>query len=188
MISWPSGGTREGRVLSRRRPSTPASAKRSCQRQTQVFDVPVRRMISTVPRPAAESSTISARQTCFCGAFRLLTIPSSRPRSEALRTIEMPGRIPQTRMPPSRPESPPGLACQVRSTSRSVTTGYGIHCRRAVTPSRCGLLDRSPQTQGICLGHALGYCCTLGTMAISFSRSFDLGYYSLATQPRARAV
>jgi hypothetical protein len=33
----------------------PASAKRSCQRHTQVFDVPDRRMISTVPTPAAES-------------------------------------------------------------------------------------------------------------------------------------
>src|ERR1700681_1838358 len=29
---------REGRVLSRRRPSKPSSAKRSCQRQTQVLD------------------------------------------------------------------------------------------------------------------------------------------------------
>ena len=65
MTSWPSGATRGGRVLSRKRPSTPSSAKRSCQRQTQVFDLPVRRMISTVPRPPAESSTISARQTCF---------------------------------------------------------------------------------------------------------------------------
>jgi len=65
ITSWPSGATREGRVLSRKRPSTPSSAKRSCQRQTQVFDLPVRRMISTVPTPCALSSTISARQTCF---------------------------------------------------------------------------------------------------------------------------
>jgi hypothetical protein len=65
MTSWPSGGTRGGRVLSRNRPSTPSAAKRSCQRQTQVFDLPVRRMISTVPRPSAVNSTISARQACF---------------------------------------------------------------------------------------------------------------------------
>src|SRR5215210_1309766 len=65
MTSWPSGLTRGGRVLSRKSPATPASAKRSCQRQTQVFDLPVRRMISTVPSPPAESSTISARQACF---------------------------------------------------------------------------------------------------------------------------
>ena len=49
----PSGGMREGRVLSRSRPRQPSSAKRSCQRQTQVFDLPVRRMISTVPTPSA---------------------------------------------------------------------------------------------------------------------------------------
>ena len=65
MISWPSGGTRDGRVLSRNSPSIPSCAKRSCQRQMQVFDLPVRRMISAVPRPPAESSTISARQACF---------------------------------------------------------------------------------------------------------------------------
>jgi hypothetical protein len=38
---------------------------RACQRQTQVFDVPVWRMISFVPTPSAESRTIPARQTCF---------------------------------------------------------------------------------------------------------------------------
>ena len=63
---------REGRVLSRSRPSTPSSTKRSCQRQTQVFDLPVRRMISTVPTPSAVSRTISARQTCFCGRVAVL--------------------------------------------------------------------------------------------------------------------
>ena len=35
--------------------------KRSCQRQTQVFDLPVSRMISLVPMPWALNSTISAR-------------------------------------------------------------------------------------------------------------------------------
>ena len=69
----PSGGMREGRVLSRSRPSNPSCMKRSCQRQTQVFDLPVRRMISLVPTPSAVSSTISARQTCFCGALRSRT-------------------------------------------------------------------------------------------------------------------
>src|SRR5450759_2459276 len=44
--------------------------KRSCQRQTQVFDLPVRRMISLVPTPSALNRTISARQTCLCGALR----------------------------------------------------------------------------------------------------------------------
>jgi hypothetical protein len=35
------------------------------QRQTQVLEVPVWRMISAVPTPSALSSTMAARQTCF---------------------------------------------------------------------------------------------------------------------------
>ena len=71
----PSGRIREGRVLSRRRPSYPSCMKRSCQRQTQVFDFPVRRMISLVPTPSALNSTISARQTCLCGVLRSRATP-----------------------------------------------------------------------------------------------------------------
>jgi hypothetical protein len=48
----------------------PACMKRSCQRHTQVFDLPVRRMISLVPTPSALNRTISARQTCLCGVLR----------------------------------------------------------------------------------------------------------------------
>jgi len=51
-------GMREGRVLSRRSPSTPSAAKRACQRHTQVLDLPVSRMIAFVPAPSAVSSTI----------------------------------------------------------------------------------------------------------------------------------
>jgi hypothetical protein len=60
---------REGRVLSRSKPSTPSAMKRSCQRQTQVLDLPVRRMIAAVPTPSADNKMIDARQTCFCGAL-----------------------------------------------------------------------------------------------------------------------
>ena len=35
---------------------------RSCQRQTQVFDLPVRRMISLVPTPSALERMIAARK------------------------------------------------------------------------------------------------------------------------------
>ena len=79
--SGPSGGMREGRVLSRSSPSTPSAAKRSCQRQTQVFDLPVRRMISIVPTPSALNSTISARQTCFCGR---VAVPDQRRQAAAI--------------------------------------------------------------------------------------------------------
>ena len=75
--SGSSGGMREGRVLSRSSPRALA-AKRSCQRQTHVLDLPVWRMISSVPRPSAVSSTIWARQTCFCGALRSLPKSLSR--------------------------------------------------------------------------------------------------------------
>ena len=61
---------REGRVLSCRSPSTPSAAKRSCQRQTQVFDLPVSPMIAFVPSPSALSLTICALHTGFCGALR----------------------------------------------------------------------------------------------------------------------
>ena len=46
------------------------AAVRSCQRQTQVFDLPVRRMISLVPTPSALERMIAARQACFCEALR----------------------------------------------------------------------------------------------------------------------
>lgn len=68
-----SGGTREGRVLSRLSPGTPSSRYRYCQRQTVGFDMPVRRMISTVPRPSAVASTISARQKSLRGVLRLVS-------------------------------------------------------------------------------------------------------------------
>lgn len=72
---------REGRVLSRNSPSKPSVAKRSCQRHTQVFDLPVCRTISTVPVPLTLSRMISARQTCFCGVLRSRMSAVSRWRS-----------------------------------------------------------------------------------------------------------
>ncbi len=72
VIALPWGGSPNG--------ATPADAPSfagSCQRQTQVLDFPVRCMISTVPTRSADRSTIRARQTCFCGAFRSPTIALS---------------------------------------------------------------------------------------------------------------
>src|ERR1035438_2851466 len=79
--------------------------KRSCQRQTQVFDLPVRRMISLVPTPSALNRTISARQTCLCGALRSRASAFSRRRSVGLRVMEIPVRMRQTRMHPATWES-----------------------------------------------------------------------------------
>jgi hypothetical protein len=62
-------GMREGRVLSRRSPSTPSVAKRSCQRQTQVLDLPVSRMIAFVPAASAlgQSEFNRSRRASSCG-------------------------------------------------------------------------------------------------------------------------
>jgi hypothetical protein len=67
-----------GRVLSTSNPSVPASMKRCCQRHTQVLAFSVARMISFVPTPWADNSTICARQTCFCGPFRSAAISTRR--------------------------------------------------------------------------------------------------------------
>src|SRR6476659_1662042 len=99
--------------------------KRSCQRQTQVFDLPVRRMISLVPTASALNRTISARQTCLCGALRSRASTFRRRRSASLRVMEIPVRMRQTRMRPVRGESPPGFKCQTQSTS-------GRECDRSI--------------------------------------------------------
>src|SRR5450759_1077942 len=109
--------------------------KRSCQRQTQVFDLPVRRMISLVPTPSALNRTISARQTCLCGALRSRASAFKRRRSAGLRVMEIPVRMRQTRMHPVSWESPPGFKCQTRSTSSSVT------CHLKVSHSIMAALD-----------------------------------------------
>jgi hypothetical protein len=78
---------------------------RSCQRQTQVFDLPVRRIISLVPMPSALSSTIIARQACFWVALRSLATASRRWRSDGVIAIETPVRMHQTRICTDRGES-----------------------------------------------------------------------------------
>jgi hypothetical protein len=109
----PSRGMREGRVLSRSKPSKPSSMKRSCQRQMLVFALPVRRMISFVPSPSAVKSTISARHTCFWGALRSLASAFKRRRSGRVTVMEIPVRMRQTRMRRSDRESPSGFKCQI---------------------------------------------------------------------------
>ncbi len=71
----------------------PSSMNRSCQRQTQVFDLPVRRMISCVPAPFALERMMAARHTCFWAARRSRTTSSRRWRSEEPTVIEIPLRM-----------------------------------------------------------------------------------------------
>jgi hypothetical protein len=91
-----SGGMREGRVLSCSRPSIPACMNRSRQRHTVTLLVPAWRMISLVPTPSAVSSTIRARQTCFCRLFRSATIACKRARSAAFTSTVIPSRMPRS--------------------------------------------------------------------------------------------
>src|SRR4051812_36979245 len=107
---------REGRVLSCRRPAMPSFMNRSCQRQTQVFDLPVRRMIWLVPTPSALERMIAARQACFCEALRSLVIASSRPRTDRVIVMEIPVRMHQTRTATETGESQSGLFCQAKTT------------------------------------------------------------------------
>ena len=76
--SGATGGLPGGRDLSCSRPSTPSCMNRSCQRQTQVLDLPVPVMIAEVPRPSPLSRTMRARQTCFCGLLGSATIARNR--------------------------------------------------------------------------------------------------------------
>ena len=69
--------------------------KRSCQRQTHGFDLPVRRTISTVPQPSAVARMILARQTCFWRLLRSATIASRRARSAAETSTVIPSRMPR---------------------------------------------------------------------------------------------
>jgi hypothetical protein len=114
--SGASGAIREGRVLSRNKPSTPSDIKRSCQRHTQVFDLPVCRMIAAVPKPSAENKMINARQTCFWAALRSLTTRSRRRRSGGETSNIIPVRIMLNRTAKLERESQKGLLCQVLST------------------------------------------------------------------------
>lgn len=68
-----------GRILSRRSPSTPASAKRRCQRHTVGLAIPTYRAIAFTALPFAVASTIRARRTIFAGVLR------SAPAARAMR-------------------------------------------------------------------------------------------------------
>ena len=115
-----------GRVLSRSRPSTPSAMNRSCQRHTQVLDLPVAAMTPTVPTSSAVSRMIRARQTCFCGDPRAATTASSRALSKAVTLMLIPLRIPHRRTPSQHVEPSAGLVRPDQSTSarRPLTTAH----------------------------------------------------------------
>ena len=97
----------------------PSFMNRSCQRQTQVFDLPVRRMISLLPTPSALERMIAARQACFCEALRSLVIASSWPRTDRVIVMEIPVRMHQTLTATETGESQSELFCQAKTTRSS---------------------------------------------------------------------
>ena len=83
IVSAGSGGMRDGRVLSRASPSTPACMNRSCQRQMAVLSLPTARTMPFVPMPG------SGRQQASANArLRLMAVHNSC-RWQALRTSPM---------------------------------------------------------------------------------------------------
>ena len=116
--------------MSRSNPSTPSCMKRSCQRQTAVLLLPVRRMISTVPRPSPLRRTICARHTCFCRLFRSATTASRRARSAVLTSTMIPGRMRQTRTQRARRESLAGFNRQILTTRTTLSTAWRVVATR----------------------------------------------------------
>jgi len=72
---------------------------------------------SLIVLETADKSTISARQTCFCGALRSLISAVGRARSdgETVNNIPLRMRKTRTRRPPREPWV--GLLCQAGTTS-----------------------------------------------------------------------
>ena len=62
--------------------------KRSCQRHTQVFDLPVRRIISLVPTPSALNRTILGPPDML---MRCVAIPYDRAQTAAINGLEKNG-------------------------------------------------------------------------------------------------
>jgi hypothetical protein len=87
------GGNPGFLVLSRNRPTTPSRMNCSCQRHTQGFETPARRIISAVPQPSTVARMIRARHTCFCRLLRSATTAANRSQSAALTSVLIPSRI-----------------------------------------------------------------------------------------------
>src|SRR5207237_9970498 len=107
-----SGGLPAGRVATCSKPSTPCAMKRACERQSVGLPLPVCLWIAIVPTPAALSSTIRARHTCFCGLFPDPITASSRSRSSGPSRTLMPFLI----QPDSHTREPAGIIRQRLST------------------------------------------------------------------------
>ena len=115
------------RVLSCKRPSMPASAKRNCQRHTAGRLIPARRATSATSSRSAECRIIRARAACFCGRLRSATIAASRARSSAEDQRTNHVRHARTRSTAQHicesTECVSALACQDESDELALGTG-----------------------------------------------------------------
>ena len=94
-VAGGSGGRPGFLVLSRSKPSTPASMNRRCQRQTLGLDTPARRMISAVPMPFGGRQDDPCPPGMLLRAVAIRRDRSSRTRSVALTSRLIPSRMPQ---------------------------------------------------------------------------------------------
>ena len=111
MTSWPSGATREGRVLSRSSPSTPSSAKRSCQRQTQVFDLPGPPHDLDGAEAARRKQHDLGPPGMLLGALRFAATAFRWRRMAGVTVRDIPVRIQQIHMPRPNRNPPTGFKC-----------------------------------------------------------------------------
>src|SRR5438105_241885 len=94
------------------------------QRQTGKGKPTIWRWIAIVPTPAALSSTIRARHTCFCGLFPDPITASSRSRSSGPSRTLMPFLI----QPDSHTREPAGIIRQRLSTSLPLAHRFLAAC------------------------------------------------------------
>ena len=127
----PSSGCRSDASSRAAAHPTPSAMNRACQRQTQVFDLPVRAMIAPAPAPSVRRTTIRARQTCLCGEDGAEMIASRRCRSDAATVKGIPLRIPTKRTSSKTRESQSGLLRSDQSPtahSKKCEAVFGMKC------------------------------------------------------------
>src|SRR5258708_1519889 len=84
--------------------------KRSCQRQTQVFDLPVRRTISLVPNPVrAQQHDLSPPDVLVWG----VAVPREHLQTAATRGLESDGNS-GSHAPDSHASSPLGIPSRIQ--------------------------------------------------------------------------
>ena len=104
-VSPSMAGIREGRVLSRSRPSYPSCMEAACQRQTQVFDLPVRRMISLSDAVHAQQDDLGSPHVLVRRVAILCQGLEPAPASRLERKRNLPLRMRKTRMQTGSRES-----------------------------------------------------------------------------------